>query len=180
MKKRDMARLQPRRQKSATGRWRGLVATAAGTAILFLSLAGVIACAEVPPEPPVLVGAMSLQREDRVPERFSLAVPVINRGSTDLQRYTVSAVVSAVVSADSDDGPGPTDELGEQRSAARIIIETSVPAGARRVDTVTFDCPFPVVPAAPLRLERIQLREFIFGGITHQGVLRYPDVVEER
>lgn len=158
------------RRRPVSMRRRILAATA-----VVVALTGVSGCAEVPPEPPVLIGVITLRRVVHEPERFSLTVPVINRGPADLEGYTLTADVVSMAG----EGAESTDESGQRRSAARLVIETSVPVGARMVDEVTFDCPFPVVTAAPLRLEEVHLREFTFGGTSHHGVLRYPSTVVE-
>lgn len=134
-----------------------------------IGLNGILGCAEPPSVPPVTLGELTLARSQLVPERYTLEVPLFNTGKSSLHRYRISAQAAPITTSEA-------ESLGYP---VMLEVEQALRSRARAVQTITFDCPLPVVPLEGLALQNITFFDFQFQGGPVPGEITYRYSVEE-
>lgn len=101
----------------------------------------------------VIVGNISLSRDEMDPQRYVLSLQVLNRRSTVLEELTLVATVDAAT---------PDENQPHLSTRIRILLKTSVGPDVRQSVEVSMESPFSVVPPGPLTLSDIRIGAFVF------------------
>ncbi|TVR69952.1 MAG: hypothetical protein EA427_06925 [Spirochaetaceae bacterium] len=123
----------------------------------------------------IVVGNVSIARDTRDEQRYSLTMEVLNETDHVLRSLTFYARVAAVVTTEN-----------ALTTTMSTTVPTTVGSGVRIPVTAILQSPFPVVPPVPLTLTEIRIGEFSFSVTPHDdptytlsGWISYPWPVEE-
>lgn len=144
--------------------WNRLCRSLAVLAALPLTLAG---CAAPATAPSLVVGEVTLQRSELVPELLELQLPLFNLRETALTSYRLEGVLSP-----RSDGESASDDGWP----LRLEVRRRLAGRSRDVHVLAFDPPYAAVPPEGLNLQSLAIRAIAFeGGAAAEPILLgYP------